>query len=243
MEGHREGGLSLIRTDLGAFLAMPVGCYVVGRRVLVACPDPGLRLCAVWGEPDADDARELLRMLDVIFHSQMAPKVDALTDVSVMRRATPAAFLTLANGLAQKRRQFASRIRRQAFVRPRTLLGAVVAGLYDIAGRSSPHRTFDRSLDALRWIGRGHQPEITEWLNAQLDAVGWQLTAREAEALRLASLGHNNKSIAYEMGITASTVGVLLHHAARKLNARSRQELLEAYQKIASYRTNATAGS
>jgi DNA-binding CsgD family transcriptional regulator len=111
----------------------------------------------------------------------------------------------------------------------------VVAGLYDIAGRSSPHRTFDRGVDALGWIGRAHQPEIIEWLRAQLDAVGWQLTAREAEACRLARLGHNNKSIAYEMGITASTVGVLLHNAARKLNAKSRLELLEASQRIADY--------
>jgi DNA-binding CsgD family transcriptional regulator len=52
------------------------------------------------------------------------------------------------------------------------------------------------------------------------------LTPRERQAIGFARLGHPNKLIAYEMGITASTVAVLLHTAARKLGVRSRAELL-----------------
>jgi DNA-binding CsgD family transcriptional regulator len=55
------------------------------------------------------------------------------------------------------------------------------------------------------------------------------LTARERQALGYAALGHGNKLIAYEMGVSASTVGVLLHRAARKLGAQSRAELVEKF--------------
>lgn len=43
------------------------------------------------------------------------------------------------------------------------------------------------------------------------------LGVRERQALGFLALGHTNKVIAYEMGVSPSTVGVLLHRAARKL--------------------------
>jgi len=55
------------------------------------------------------------------------------------------------------------------------------------------------------------------------------LADRERQALGYAALGHSNKMIAYEMGIAPSTVGVLLHRAARKLGARDRDELVARY--------------
>lgn len=39
--------------------------------------------------------------------------------------------------------------------------------------------------------------------------------------------GHSNKLIAYELGIAASTVGVLLGRAASRLGVRTRKALLE----------------
>jgi DNA-binding CsgD family transcriptional regulator len=60
------------------------------------------------------------------------------------------------------------------------------------------------------------------------------LTPRERQALAFAAIGHSNKLIAYELGITASTVGVLLHTAASKLGTNSREALIAAYQKLTS---------
>ena len=45
------------------------------------------------------------------------------------------------------------------------------------------------------------------------------LSPRERQALGVALLGDSNKLIAYELGISASTVGVLLHRAAQSLGA------------------------
>jgi DNA-binding CsgD family transcriptional regulator len=43
------------------------------------------------------------------------------------------------------------------------------------------------------------------------------LTKRELQVARYAALGHSNKSIAYELGLSPSTVGVLLARARKKL--------------------------
>jgi DNA-binding CsgD family transcriptional regulator len=56
------------------------------------------------------------------------------------------------------------------------------------------------------------------------------LTVRERQAVGYAALGHSNKLIAYEMGISDSTVGVLLHRAARRLGVSSRAELIERWR-------------
>jgi DNA-binding CsgD family transcriptional regulator len=51
------------------------------------------------------------------------------------------------------------------------------------------------------------------------------LTARERQVASYVSFGHTNKVIAYELGISHSTVRVLVARAARKLGAASREEL------------------
>ena len=56
------------------------------------------------------------------------------------------------------------------------------------------------------------------------------LTERERQLLEYASLGRTNKEIAYELGVAASTVRVLLARAGKKLGAKSRAELVRAYE-------------
>jgi two-component system response regulator FixJ len=53
-----------------------------------------------------------------------------------------------------------------------------------------------------------------------------QLTKREREVVQRAQLGHDNKSIAYDLGIAHSTVRVLVARAEIKLGVSTRQELL-----------------
>lgn len=45
-----------------------------------------------------------------------------------------------------------------------------------------------------------------------------------------ASLGHSDKVIAYELGLSASTVRVLIHRAIRKLGATTRRDALARFE-------------
>jgi DNA-binding CsgD family transcriptional regulator len=56
------------------------------------------------------------------------------------------------------------------------------------------------------------------------------LTQRERDAVRHACTGASNKDIAHEMGISDSTVGVLLLRACRKLDAVDRDALIRTFQ-------------
>ena len=56
------------------------------------------------------------------------------------------------------------------------------------------------------------------------------LTPRERDAVRLACTGASNKHIAWAMGISDSTVGVLLLRARRKLKVAGRDELIRAFE-------------
>jgi DNA-binding CsgD family transcriptional regulator len=58
------------------------------------------------------------------------------------------------------------------------------------------------------------------------------LTDREQQVVAFAVLGLHNKLIAYNLGISHSTVRVLIARAAGKLQAHSRQELLRRYTKV-----------
>jgi len=56
------------------------------------------------------------------------------------------------------------------------------------------------------------------------------LTLRERQVVSYAALGHDNKVIAYDLGIAHSTVRVLMARAAAKFRVGSREQLIEAYE-------------
>jgi DNA-binding CsgD family transcriptional regulator len=58
------------------------------------------------------------------------------------------------------------------------------------------------------------------------------LTERERQAVERAAAGATNKEVAYDLHIAHATVRVLMHRAARKLGARRRSELLNAYREL-----------
>jgi DNA-binding CsgD family transcriptional regulator len=85
-----------------------------------------------------------------------------------------------------------------------------------VAGRWSLLDQFER--DGRRYIvARPNEPVMDPMR---------KLTARETQVLRAAAIGHSNKLIAYELGVSSSTVSVCLDRAAKKLGVRDRLELI-----------------
>jgi DNA-binding CsgD family transcriptional regulator len=106
--------------------------------------------------------------------------------------------------------------------------------------RTSPGEAVDgwKGLVAARWSlvdhfdADGHRYVVARRNEAAAPRPR-TLTSRERQVVGYAQFGHTNKLIAYELGISASTVGVLLSRAAAKLGTRSRAELLAAFARLA----------
>jgi DNA-binding CsgD family transcriptional regulator len=78
-------------------------------------------------------------------------------------------------------------------------------------------------LDQVESDGRRY---IVARQNAPRAAGPEALSDRERQVIGYAKLGHHNKLIAYELGIAASTVRVLMARAASKLGVRTRDEVV-----------------
>lgn len=82
-------------------------------------------------------------------------------------------------------------------------------------------------LDKFESDGRRY---VVAHANAPAPPPHEALTTRERQVLGYAALGHHNKAIAYDLGISHSTVRVLLARAAARLGVKSRAELITAFQ-------------
>jgi DNA-binding CsgD family transcriptional regulator len=95
--------------------------------------------------------------------------------------------------------------------------GAVASWQVLFSGRWSLVDHFDR--DGKRYfVARRNDPEV---------AAPAALTLRERQVVGFAALGHPNKVIAYELGLSVSTVASHLASASRKLGVSSRQALIQ----------------
>jgi DNA-binding CsgD family transcriptional regulator len=99
--------------------------------------------------------------------------------------------------------------------------------------KSDPDRAVAewKGLIAARWTLIDHfESDGRRYLLARRNEAAREgyiaLSDRERQAIGFARLGHANKLIAYEMGISPSTVAVLIHRAMKKLGLRSRADLL-----------------
>jgi DNA-binding CsgD family transcriptional regulator len=85
-------------------------------------------------------------------------------------------------------------------------------------------------LDAFQSGGRRYILAVENMPRVAGPAV---LTPRERQVLAAAATGRPNKLIAYELGLSASTIRVLLARAARKLQLETRRELVALYRSYA----------
>lgn len=81
--------------------------------------------------------------------------------------------------------------------------------------------TFDS--DGRRYVVAHRNERVRASSSSALES---KLTPRELDVLARLAEGYGNKLIAYELGLTSSTVGTLLNRAAVKLGASSRAELI-----------------
>ena len=104
--------------------------------------------------------------------------------------------------------------------------------------RRNPEEAVDlwRALVAGRWSLVDHfdhdgQRFLVARRNPPEERRTSALSPSEHRVLALAAMGHSNKFIAYELGVSPSAVAMSLARLRRKLGARTRLELIEAFRR------------
>jgi AraC-like DNA-binding protein len=154
------------------YLAAPFGCYCAGAGFLHFFFDETLCGTTFWGRPDAAAIGQLTRIIDVELPAHSPPH-SALVDARRLTAIDEEAFRVLSGFLGARAEAFGVNIIRQAILRPGGVVGALVAGFYDVtpAMNREVSRMCVEPAEALAWLGRG--PEILVEIDAaQAQASG-----------------------------------------------------------------------
>jgi AraC-like DNA-binding protein len=138
-------------SDSDDYASDPEGAYLALPRALVFCARRTLWGFALWGRPTEPDLRRIVPMLALELADGVAPHA-SLIDVRRLEASDPRAFAVLSKYLRANWDVFRTRVTRLALVRPPGLLGATVAGFYQVEGAPYPVRVFDDLAAAASWL-------------------------------------------------------------------------------------------
>jgi AraC-like DNA-binding protein len=153
--------------DADDYASDPTGAYLAGAHALVFCARPTLWGFAVWGSPAKTDLDRLVTLLRRELAGDVVPHA-SLIDARHLATVDPRAFAVLAKYLRANFALFTKRVSRLALVRPPGLLGATVAGFYQVAGAPYPVRVFDDLAAATAWL---RVPALARELDAAITAA------------------------------------------------------------------------
>jgi AraC-like DNA-binding protein len=157
--------------NLAAFEANPAGHCLSGKSWLHWCAASTLFGVHLWGRPDEDDVRALVRSLAVELGEHIAPH-ESLVDASGVEGVDLGAFSVLNAYVGKHHARLSQQVKKLALVRPGGMEGAVVAGFFQVLEAPYPVAVFDDDDKALAWLG-GDRPSS---LLADLHALQTQLT-------------------------------------------------------------------
>ena len=129
----------------------PVGTFVAQPSALVFCARRTLWGFALWGRPTESDLKRIVPLLALELAPDAAPHA-SLVDVRRLEAGDPRAFAVLTRYLRTNFAAFRTQVTRLALVRPPGLLGATVAGFYQVEGAPYPVRVFDDLPAATTWL-------------------------------------------------------------------------------------------
>ena len=151
--------------DAEEYTADPAGTYVVLPRAIVFCARPTLWGFSLWGAPTEGDIRRIVPLLSLELGA--VPHA-SLVDVRRLEAGDPRAFGVLSRYLRANFETFRTCVTRLALVRPPGLLGATVAGFYQVAGSPYPVRVFEDLRAAGAWL---RAPEAVATLDEAIEAA------------------------------------------------------------------------
>jgi AraC-like DNA-binding protein len=191
--------------DLPSLLADPIGRCTGGSTWLYFYPRATLAGFAAWSTPTEDDARQLIRVLQV--ELGRSPHV-SLVDVSQVTGGDPVCFDLLRKYVAEHRAELTACVERLAIVRPPGALGALATGFFGVTPQPYPVEVFDTRAAALSWLGVEDAATFSQELERH--AGGGAGTSAVLRQLRLllerAPNGATPASAARALGLSTRTL-------------------------------------
>lgn len=204
--------------DVSAYVAAPVGCFVVAEHIAHAFVDSGLSALVMWGRPGVHDVRTLVGALDAELPGNSPPHV-SLTDARRLTGVDTEAFEGFVRYLRSNNDALARNTAAHAILRPDGLPGVIVSGFFDVAVVPHNSRVFADPGEALSWLGR--RAEDLAALDAIVDRiVGADPVLRSLRAhLERAYVDTTLASAARAVGVAPRTLQVHLKSARTSFRA------------------------
>jgi AraC-like DNA-binding protein len=153
---------------------VPLASYV-GENVLFWNTSDGLGGIAVWGRPPRREIEQFVTLAESILDGgALAPRT-IFADLQELEAVDTDSFELVRDHIQRVGPRLAELGVREAVLRPRGLVGAVVAGFYAASPWLSSHRVFETAADAEVWLER---PDLREHLEQVKALRATQLRAR-----------------------------------------------------------------
>lgn len=143
------------------------GKYYVGRCFVIFKQSPGFDGLSIWGHPDPDSLRLVVRLLDTAL---VTPHV-SIVDMRAVTGVDFEGFDVMYEGVRKLQNGFAKTILRQAILRPSGPIGAMVLGFYNLIHVRYPVNHFTDEDDALVWLGIANRDDVLAELSEMREAV------------------------------------------------------------------------
>jgi hypothetical protein len=134
-----------------AFLADPLGRYLVGPSWIYWYLDPNLEGTIFRGRPSVVDLSDLVALWDALQNQEVHH--GSLIDLRDVQEISPEVFAQVQRLFADKREVYGRRLQ-LALIRPAGMVGALITGALAMAGALHPFEFFDDESAALTWLGR-----------------------------------------------------------------------------------------
>jgi AraC-like DNA-binding protein/ribosomal protein L35AE/L33A len=159
---------------LEAYLARPIGQYLLGPTYIVWWSSANLNGVTFWGRSNEDHVGVICQALAAEHAAHVAPHA-SIIDARFIESVDVAAFNRLAEHVRVHRERLCRVVTGQAVLRPDGFAGAVVAGFHHVLDTGYPSHTFVDTMAALRWLGTPvdeGQTTLWELDDYRMSAVG-----------------------------------------------------------------------
>lgn len=200
--------------SLESFLRDPVGKWIQSGPSLTWCSSRSVAGSTLWGAPDADATREILRAFHAVWAPSMSERVDILFDARRVEHVDPISLGVVFAWNLERRDAIARRVRTQvSIVRPGPI-GIMLSGILPMLGDTHPFRVVHDAKEGFRRLSPAEGDALLSEVEAHVEEV---LCVRsELRALR----AHLRDSlVAATLATTARAIGT---------SSRSLQRLLAA---------------